>query len=92
MGIPGAAGFRMNVGETCSRRRVGDANEMLAGRTLNLSSGVTRVALQRLVTVGTIEFEFGCAHRIRFHDHYAQTGPKKYIKYLFILLVRGMRM
>jgi hypothetical protein len=30
---------------------------MLAGRALNLPAGVTGIALQRLIAVGTIEFE-----------------------------------
>ena len=55
---PGLAGFRLNMGEASAGRRIGNADEMLAGRALNLPSGMARVALQRLVAVGTIEFEF----------------------------------
>jgi hypothetical protein len=44
MRIPGAAGFRLDVGETGAGGRVRDADEMLAGWALNLSPGVTRVA------------------------------------------------
>jgi hypothetical protein len=90
MCIPGAAGFRLDMRETGALRRIGDADEMLAGRALNLPAGVARVALQRLITVGTVEFEFGLAHRL--HPYHAQTRRKKYIKYLFILLVERMRL
>jgi hypothetical protein len=90
MRVPGAAGFRLDLGETGARRWIGNANEMLAGRTLNLPPGVARVALQRLIAVGTVEFKFVRAHWL--HPHHAQTSRKKYIKDLFILLVGQMRM
>jgi hypothetical protein len=90
MCIPGAAGFRLDVRETGARRRIGDADEMLAGRALNLPAGVARVALQRLITVGTVEFEFVRVHRL--HPQHAQTRRKKYMKDLFMLLVDRMRM
>jgi hypothetical protein len=83
------AGFRLHVGETSTRRRIGNADEMFAGRALNLPAGVARVALQRLITVGTVEFELGCAHKLR--PHYAQTGLEKYTEKLLILLVGRMR-
>jgi len=35
---------------------------MLASRALDLSSGVAGIALQRLIAVGTIEFEFSGIH------------------------------
>ena len=75
---PSLAGFRLDVGEAGARRRIGDADEMLASRALNLPSGVARVALQRLVTVGTVEFEFVRAHRL--HHHHAPNGCEKHIK------------
>ena len=59
---PGLAGFRLHVSEAGARRWIRDADEMLAGRALNLASGELRFALQRLVTVGTVEFEFRVAH------------------------------
>jgi hypothetical protein len=47
-------------------------------------------ATQRLIAVGTIKLEFVRAHSL--HLHHAPTGDKKYMKDLFILLVREMRM
>jgi hypothetical protein len=54
------------VRETSTRRRVGDADQMIAGGTLNLPAGVARIALQRLIAVGTIKFEFVRVHNIPF--------------------------
>jgi hypothetical protein len=87
---PSLAGFRLDVGETGARRWIGNADQMLAGRALNLPAGVARVALQRLIAVGTIKFEFVRVHRL--HLHHAQTVGEKYMKDLFILFVRRMRM
>jgi hypothetical protein len=58
--------------EAGARRRIGNTDEMLARRTLNLPPGVARVAFQGLIAMGTIKFEFGCAHHL--HLHHAQTG------------------
>ena len=58
MGIPGVAGLRLDVGMAGARRRIGNADEDLAGRALNLPAGVAWIAFQRLVAVGTVEFEF----------------------------------
>ena len=87
---PSLAGFRVDLGEPGAGRRIGNANEMLAGGTLNLPAGVARIALQRLITVGTIEFEFGCAHRL--HPYHAQTGQEKYMKEFFILFADKLRL
>ena len=54
--------LRLDLGEAHAGGRVGDADEMLAGRALNLASGELRLALQRLMAVGTIEFEFVGVH------------------------------
>jgi hypothetical protein len=55
---PSLAGFRLDVRETGARWRVRDADQMVAGGTLNLPAGMARIALQRLVAVRTIKFEF----------------------------------
>ena len=60
---PGLAGFRRHMGEPGARRRIGNADEVLAGRALNLPAGELRFALQRLVAVRTVELEFICSHR-----------------------------
>lgn len=86
---PGLALFRLDVGETGARRRIGDADEVVAAGALNLPAGELRFAFQRLIAVGTIKFEF-----VRVHDlplHHAQTGRKKYMKDLSILSVRRIR-
>jgi hypothetical protein len=90
MRVPSAPGFRLDVGETGSRRRIGDADQMLAGWALNLPPGELWFATQRLIAVGTIKLEFVRAHSLL--HHHAQTGCKKYMKDLFILFVRRMRM
>jgi hypothetical protein len=73
MRVPSAAGFRLDVGETGAGRRIGDADEMLAGWALDLASGMARVARERLITVRTVEFEFGRVHRLlalqKLHIH-----------------------
>ncbi len=63
---PSLAGFRVDMGEARARRWVGNADEMLASRALNLPARVAGIALQRLVAVGTVEFEFGVAHSLHF--------------------------
>jgi hypothetical protein len=81
MRVPGAPGFRLDLRETGAGRRIGNADEMLAAGALDLPPRVTRVALQRLIAMGTVEFEFVCAHGL--HPHHAQTGRKKYMKRFF---------
>jgi len=75
---PGLAGFRVDMGEAGARRRVGNSDEMVAPRALNLSARMARVAFQRLVAVGTVELEFVGAHGL--HLPHAQTGCQKYVK------------
>ena len=61
---PSLAGFRVDMGEAGARRRIGNADEMVASGALNLPARVAGIALQRLVAVGTVEFEFGVAHSL----------------------------
>ena len=61
---PGLAGFRVDVGEARARRRIGNADEMVASRALNLPARVAGIAFQGLVAVGTVEFEFVRAHSL----------------------------
>jgi hypothetical protein len=75
---PRLSRFRLNLGEARARRRIGNADEMVAGRTLDLPTGELRLALQRLIAVRTVEFEFGGAHRL--HPHHAQTSHKMYME------------
>ncbi len=64
MRVPSMAGYRLHMGEAGARRRIGNADKMLARRTLNLPAGIARVALQRLIAVGTIEFKLVGVHRL----------------------------
>ena len=57
--------LRLNVREPHASRGIGGADEMLAGRSLDLAAGELRIALQRLVAVRSVEFEFGCAHGLQ---------------------------
>jgi len=59
---PGLADLGLHVSESHAGRRIRDANEMVAGRTLNLSPGKLRLTFQGLIAMGTIELEFGIAH------------------------------
>ena len=52
------------MGEAGARRGVGDADEMVASGALDLPARVAGIALQRLITVGTVEFKFGCVHSV----------------------------
>ena len=61
---PGLAVLRLDVGETRASGRIGNADEVVAGRTLDLPAGELRLALQRLVAVGTIKFEFVGVHKL----------------------------
>jgi hypothetical protein len=62
MRIPSAAGLRLDVGKARAGRWIGNADEVIAGGTLDLATGELRFALQRLVTVRTIELEFVGIH------------------------------
>ena len=64
MCIPGVARFRRDVRKARSGRRIGDTDEVLAGRTLDLSAGELHFTFQRLITVGAIEFEFVGVHKL----------------------------
>ncbi len=81
MGVPSAAGLRLDMRESRARRRAGDANEVVAAGALDLPAGVAGIALQRLFAVGTIEFEFGSVHRL--HPPHAQDRGQKYVDILF---------
>jgi hypothetical protein len=82
--VPSTAGFRLDVGEAGAGRRVGDADEMLAGRALDLASGMARVARERLIAVRTVEFKFGRVHRLvtgqKLRAHDAQTRHEMHTK------------
>ena len=75
--VPSVAGLRLDAREAGAGRRAGNADEVLAAGALYLPASMARVALQRLVAVGTVKLEFGCAHSL--HPYHAQTTVQKYI-------------
>ena len=62
--VPGAPGFRLHLREPHAGGRIGNADENVAGRALNLAAGELRLALQGLVAVRAVEFEFVCVHKL----------------------------
>ena len=60
-----------------ARWRIWDADEVLAAGTLDLASGELGFALQWLVAVGAVEFEFARVHKSQ--PLHAQSRGKKYV-------------
>ena len=87
---PSLADLWLHLGEAGAWRRIGNANQMLAGWTLNLPAGMTWIALQGLVAVGTVKFELRCAHGL--DPYHAQTRHKKYMKEFSILFADKLRL
>ena len=50
------------MGEAHPGGRIGNADQVIAGRALNLSASELGLTLQGLVAVGTVEFEFIGVH------------------------------
>jgi len=71
MGGPGLPRFRLDLRKPHARRWIGDADEVLAGRALNLPPGELSFALQGLVAVGAVEFECVGIHGL--HPHKRRT-------------------
>ncbi len=69
MRVPSPPRFRRNMSEPRPCGRVGNTNQMIAAGTLNLPSGVARIALQRLIAMCTIELEFVRAHNLSLIMH-----------------------
>jgi hypothetical protein len=76
MRVPRFARFRLHLRKPRARRRVGNAYQMLARRTLNLPPGELGFTFQRLVAVRTVKFEFISVHMLL--PQYAQNRGKKY--------------
>jgi hypothetical protein len=51
MSVPSAAGLRLDVREAGAGWRIRDADEVVAGRALNLAASELRLTLQWLVAV-----------------------------------------
>jgi hypothetical protein len=78
------------VGEPHARRRIGNTNQVMTGRALDLPTCMMCLALQGLVTMVAVELEFVGVHKL-LPDH-AQKSSQKYMEDLFILFDRQMRM
>ena len=90
MRVPSGSRLRLHLGEAHPGGRVRDADEHLAARALNLTPGELRLALQRLIAVGAVEFEFVCVHKSQ--PIHAQTRGKKYVEKFYILFSSFLRM
>jgi hypothetical protein len=66
--------FRRDVGETHACRRIWNSDEVLTRWTLNLAAGKLGFALQRLIAVGTVKFEFVRIHSLYL---YKRNGREK---------------
>ena len=67
MRVPGPARFLLNVREAGPCRGIWNPDNMIAGRTLNPPPGVTRIALQRLITMEPVKLEFVRARNVSLH-------------------------
>ena len=71
------------MSKTHPRRRIGYANEVIAGRTLNLPARKLSLALQGLIAMGTVEFEFIGVHGFCLNK---RNQPNKSMPKLFPIL------
>ena len=90
MSGPSRPGLRLHLREAHPGGRIGDADENLTAGALNLTPCELRLALQGLVAVGAVEFEFVCVHKSQ--PIHAQTRGKKYIEKFYILFLVRLRM
>ena len=71
---PSLAGFWLDMGEAGARRRIGNADQMIASRALNLPAGVAGIAFQRLIAMRTVKFEFTRIHNPLLHMRKIAAG------------------
>ena len=90
MRIPSVPGLRLHFSEAHAGGRVRDADEVLAAGTLDLASGELRFALERLVAVGAVEFEFVCVHSL--YPHKRISGRESMFLFWHILFVFKLRL
>lgn len=76
-GVPGFAALAGNSCETGARRWIGNVDQVIAGRALDLSSGMLDGALQVLRAMRAFKFEFACRHEFRKHCALAYSYPEK---------------
>ena len=59
MGVPGMAGFGLDLGKARAGRGIRNANKVLASGALDLPTGKLRFAFQGLIAMRTIELKIG---------------------------------
>ena len=64
LGVPDVAGYGLDVHKSHARRGIGNANEVPAGRALDLPAGELWLALKRSIAMRAIEFEFRLVHKL----------------------------
>jgi len=67
MRIPSASDLRLHMRKTRARRRIRNPDQDMTARAFDLPPRIARIALQRLIAVGTIEFEIRVAHIVSIH-------------------------
>ena len=75
---PGLPNLRLHVRESRARWGIRNPDQMVAGWTLNLPPGELRLALERLIAMGAVEFEFVRVHGLCPHKR--KRGEKSISK------------
>jgi len=81
--IPCPSRFRLHVSEARASRRVGNAYKMLARWALDLATGELRFALQWLIAMGTVEFEFVRVHGLYPHKRKTPEKSRSQVPHTF---------
>jgi uncharacterized ParB-like nuclease family protein len=76
------------MGEAGAGRGSWNADQMLAARALDLPAGVAGIALQGLIAVGAVEFEFTGCHRFHLCKRKEREKISKGISILFADKIR----
>ena len=61
-GVPGFAALAGHARETGARRRIGNVDQVIAGRALDLPSGMLHAAFQMLLAMRAFKFEIAGRH------------------------------
>ena len=90
MRSPRLTRFGLHLGEAHARWGIGNANQYLARRADDLPSGELCLALQGLVAVGAVEFEFVCVHSL--YPHKRISGRESMFLFWHILFGFKLRL